>query len=95
MKRLPLILLILGIVFTLGGPLVGMTGTVLAMIGAFNTLGTNGISDPRALSDHIGTSLVSTVSGLVISTALGLPLIVIALVLHFATGKPRTPVAAP
>ncbi len=93
-KRLPLVLPILGLVFALGGPMVGLIGTVLAMIGAFNQLGANGINDPQALATDIGTSLISTMSGLVVGVALGLPLIVIALVLHFATRKPRAPVAA-
>ncbi|HEX4139965.1 MAG TPA: MotA/TolQ/ExbB proton channel family protein [Candidatus Methylacidiphilales bacterium] len=95
MKRLPLILLILGLIFSIGAPLVGLTGTVLGMMGAFHALGANGISDPKALSGDIGQVLTSTMAGLVVSLGLGLPLIIIALVLHFAIRKPRDPVAVP
>ena len=56
------------------------------MVMAFNTLGENGISDPKALSAHIGTVLFSTEIGLVIGM-LGLPLIAVALILHFAKNR--------
>ena len=91
MKRLPLVLLIIGLIFSLGGPVVGMICTVFGILDAFQTLGPNGISDPRALSSHIGFSLMSTMSGLIVSIGVGLPLIVIALVIHFVTRKPRAP----
>lgn len=91
MKRLPLFLLIFGLVIFLGAPTVGLAGTVFGMIGAFNTLGATGISDPKALSGHIGTVLTSTMVGLIVSGTIGGPMIVIALVLHFATRQPRAP----
>jgi hypothetical protein len=90
-KRLPLVLLILGLVIFLGAPMVGLAGTVFAMVGAFNTLGATGISDPKALAGHIGTVLTSTMVGMIISGTLGAPLLIAGLVVHFAVRKPTGP----
>ncbi len=90
MKRLPLVLLILGLVIFLGAPMLGLAGTVFGMIGAFTTLGATGVSDPKALAGHIGTVLTSTMVGMIISGTIGAPLLIVALVLHFAP-KPRAP----
>jgi biopolymer transport protein ExbB len=48
-------------------PMLGLTGTVLGMMGAFSTLGTSGIGDPAALAGAIGEVLVATCSGLFIA----------------------------
>jgi len=48
-------------------PMLGLTGTVLGMMGAFSTLGTSGIGDPAALAGAIGEVLVATASGLFIA----------------------------
>jgi biopolymer transport protein ExbB len=48
-------------------PMIGLTGTVWGMIGAFKTLGQNGISDPSALAGKIGEVLIATMSGLVVA----------------------------
>jgi biopolymer transport protein ExbB/TolQ len=74
-----------------GGPLVGLLFTVLAMIGAFHTLGQQGISDPQVLSTHIGGALVATVAGLVVGATVGVPLIVVAVILHFTTKSAPSP----
>jgi hypothetical protein len=94
-KRLPLVLLILGLVICLGAPMIGLAGTAFAMIGAFNNLGATGVSDPKALAGHIGTVLTSTMVGLIISGTIGAPLALVGLVLHFAATKPRAPEARP
>jgi biopolymer transport protein ExbB len=47
--------------------MIGLTGTVWGMIGAFNALGANGISDPKALAGKIGEVLIATMSGLVVA----------------------------
>ena len=49
------------------GPFVGLTGTVIGMVNAFESLGTSGTSDPATLSAEIGEVLISFISGLVIS----------------------------
>jgi biopolymer transport protein ExbB len=48
-------------------PMIGLTGTVWGMIGAFKTLGNNGISNPALLAGKIGEVLVATMSGLVVA----------------------------
>lgn len=48
-------------------PMMGLTGTVLGMMGAFKTLGTSGIGDPSALAGSIGEVLVATASGLFVA----------------------------
>ena len=48
-------------------PMIGLLGTVIGMMGAFRTLGTSGITDPRALSTAIGEVLLATASGLFIA----------------------------
>jgi len=48
-------------------PMIGLLGTVIGMMGAFQTLGSSGISDPRALAASIGEVLLATASGLFIA----------------------------
>ena len=48
-------------------PMIGLTGTVWGMIGAFKTLGDNGISNPSLLAGKIGEVLVATLSGLIVA----------------------------
>jgi biopolymer transport protein ExbB/TolQ len=46
-------------------PLFGLLGTVFGMTRAFATLGNTGIADPTALSNSIGTVLLSSALGLI------------------------------
>jgi biopolymer transport protein ExbB len=48
-------------------PMVGLLGTVGGMMGAFETMGTSGISDPGKLSEKIGEVLMATATGLAIA----------------------------
>jgi biopolymer transport protein ExbB len=48
-------------------PMIGLTGTVWGMIGAFHALGDNGISNPSLLAGKIGEVLIATMSGLVVA----------------------------
>jgi biopolymer transport protein ExbB len=48
-------------------PMIGLTGTVWGMIGAFKALGDNGIANPSLLAGKIGEVLVATMSGLVVA----------------------------
>lgn len=48
-------------------PMIGLTGTVAGMRGAFAALGESGAGDASALAPHIGEVLVATASGLVIA----------------------------
>jgi biopolymer transport protein ExbB len=48
-------------------PMIGLLGTVIGMMGAFATLGSSGIANPRALATSIGEVLMATASGLFIA----------------------------
>jgi biopolymer transport protein ExbB len=48
-------------------PMVGLLGTVSGMIGAFGTLGAEGMGDPGKLAANISEALITTASGLVIA----------------------------
>lgn len=60
------------------GPFIGAIGTTIGMMRAFQTLGSNGVSDPQRLSANIGEVLLATAIGLGFSLV-GLILICIAL----------------
>ena len=47
--------------------MIGLTGTVWGMIGAFKALGDNGITNPSLLAAKIGEVLIATMSGLVVA----------------------------
>ena len=57
------------VIGVLAPPMIGLVGTVFGMTNAFGELSANGsgIGDPKALSNHISTVLVSTAAGLVVS----------------------------
>jgi biopolymer transport protein ExbB len=63
LKTNPTYLSVIGVV----SPMIGLTGTVWGMIGAFKALGDNGISNPSLLAGKIGEVLVATMSGLVVA----------------------------
>lgn len=48
-------------------PMIGLTGTVIGMIKAFDTLGQSGISNTQGLASAIGEVLVCTATGLVVA----------------------------
>ena len=60
------------------GPIVGLVGTTIGMMHAFETLGSSGTADPQRLSANISEVLLATVLGLGLSL-IGLALICIAL----------------
>ena len=82
MKLAPKTMLMAGILLSVGAPCLGIIFTVIGMVGAFHTLGQNGISDPAILAGSIGKALVATWAGVLIGI-LGLPIILAAVVLHF------------
>jgi biopolymer transport protein ExbB len=48
-------------------PMIGLTGTVTGMMSAFETLGSDGVGNPSALSAAIGEVLIATAAGLFIA----------------------------
>jgi biopolymer transport protein ExbB len=49
------------------GPMLGLLGTVIGMIGAFETLGKSGVTDMAAMSANLAVALVATATGLIVS----------------------------
>lgn len=47
-------------------PMLGLLGTVLGMIGAFQTIAVGGMGDPTAFADDIGKAMVTTAFGLMV-----------------------------
>jgi len=48
-------------------PLLGLLGTVIGMIQAFNAITSAGVGDPRALAGGIGVALITTAAGLMVA----------------------------
>ena len=59
------LLAIIGTVLQLS-PIIGLVGTVIGMMKAFQALGASGISDPSTLSKAIGEVLISAAAGMVV-----------------------------
>jgi len=62
----------LGAVATIGSllPMVGLLGTVVGMIVAFNAIAVHGTGDPKILADGISQALLTTEAGLITSIPL-------------------------
>jgi biopolymer transport protein ExbB len=48
-------------------PLMGLLGTVIGIISAFNAITHDGVGDPKVLSGGIGQALITTAAGLVVA----------------------------
>jgi len=72
------------------GPVWGLLGTVFGMMHAFSTLNNNGIADPTTLSNHIGTTLMSTTMG-ILMFPVGVTMLVISVLLYLKAQKPTPP----
>jgi hypothetical protein len=70
-------LAIIGAIFSLG-PVLGMVGSVVAMVLAFQTMGAKGAASPEALAANIGLHIFSQAAGILLG-AIGIIFILIAL----------------
>ncbi len=84
MKTPVKIFLIVGLVLLVGGVLCGVSGTVLGMLKAFSELGHAGVANTDKLSVAIGTTLMSTAIGIMVSI-FGLFVVVASLIVHATT----------
>jgi len=48
-------------------PLMGLLGTVIGIISAFNAITHDGVGDPKVLSGGIGQALITTAAGLIVA----------------------------
>ncbi len=67
-RRVMSLLGVLDIIVT-AAPLLGILGTVLGIIDAFEVMESQGLADTRAITGGVGRALVTTASGLVIALA--------------------------
>jgi biopolymer transport protein ExbB/TolQ len=86
-RRFWLRMMLVNTAILLLSPLVGLMGTVAGMKRAFAALSDTGVAEPQQLSSAIGSSLVSTVGGLVIA-AIAFGLLVLSVVRYFLLPKP-------
>ena len=92
MKKTPKILfvgIILGVLMTLA-PIFGLLGTIFGMHLAFSKLSSTGIGNPQSLSDAIGLTMFSTITG-VILFPVGILILIISLVLYFQKRRTTPP----
>jgi biopolymer transport protein ExbB len=61
----PIALLVVGVLLA-AGPLWGLLGTMVGMIGAFGELSRSGGPDPQGLASHITVSLWTTMAGILV-----------------------------
>jgi len=82
--------LIGGGALTLGGPSLGVLGTVIGMMGSFDTLGKAGVADPEALASNIGISLMSTAGGLILG-GIGIVILAAGVIILISTKQSPSP----
>lgn len=80
-----------GLVLIIGGPVLGVLGTIISMVSSFGTL-SSGTQDAEGLASEISSALVTTFLGIGLGV-LGLLFLFIALIAHLITGesKPKAP----
>jgi len=84
MKKIVKWPLIIGVILFICGPVIGVSGTVLGMIGAFNTLSESGTADAEKLSESVSASMITTLVGIPVGL-LGLVLLLFSLVAFLIT----------
>ena len=87
-QRMPIAGIVVGALLTLS-PVFGLPGVLFGMSRAFMALGSSGISDPKALSADISGILVSTAAGLLLCPV-GIVIFTLSLIFYFRA-RNRTP----
>lgn len=85
--------LITGAVLTLGGPMLGISLTVLSMMQTFNTLEKEGVADMTGMSSTISYALIFTASG-ILAGVIGVIVLLIGLFLWLAS-RSKTSATSP
>ena len=75
------------ILLILGPPLLGLAGTVIGMMSAFQTLSETGQAEPGDLSGPISFALLTTMYGLILSLLAVIPLVLALTKLRFYRKK--------
>lgn len=86
-------MMIMGGLLMMGGPPLGMLGTVMGMTQSFEVLGSSGVGDPEQLSAAIGDTLMSTAVGMAIGFA-GVALFLLGLICWLVS-RNKKPTVAP
>ncbi|MEO0454610.1 MAG: MotA/TolQ/ExbB proton channel family protein [Verrucomicrobiota bacterium] len=83
--------LIAGSILFIGGPAIGLLGTVLAMVGAFQEISVSesGATDAEALSSEISSALITTLIGIPVGI-LGIVLLLFSLIAFLVTRNQRS-----
>ena len=82
--------MIVGGAVTIGGPMLGVLGTVLGMMQGFETLDKSGVADPDGLASNIGVALISTLIGIGVG-GVGLIALTVGLIMWFSAKRSSTP----
>ena len=86
--------MIVGGLLTLGGPAIGLVGTVRGLISGFDTLGQKGVASAESLANSVGTSLIATIGGVAVG-AVGLLIFIAGLGIWLGTRSSPRPVGGP
>jgi len=78
-------MIIAGSVLFAGGIVFGVGGTIVSMIGAFDTMAVSGVDDSEMLAEELSNALITTAIGIPVSLA-GFSLLVGGSICYF-TGK--------
>jgi hypothetical protein len=76
-------LAISGSILLLAGPLFGLMGTIIGMLSAFQTMGSEGSENAEALASDIGFSLITTTIGLCIGIIGGIMMLIALFVVKY------------
>jgi biopolymer transport protein ExbB/TolQ len=86
--------LVCGGMLVLGGPLLGLLGTVIGMMSCFHTLGAEGTADVQGLSSGISGVLIFSVVGFILG-GVGIVVMIAGLIAFYRSRKQSIPPSLP